>query len=198
MRAVMAEVPAAFLEDRRRRGADIWDEIWEGELHMPPVPNVEHQNFEGALETWLRNFWARIPGRRVYHGVNLAPPGGWPDDYRIPDLVLLTPNCPAKNRGECLEGPPTAVVEIHSPGDEAYAKLPFYADLGVLEVWIIDRDSRDVEIHVLRAGMQERLVPAPDRWLYCSETGIQLRTETGGKLAIQIVGDPASLRLLPD
>jgi len=37
----------------------------------------------------LRTHWVR-PGRaKVYHNANLAPPGGWPDDYRIPDLLLL-------------------------------------------------------------------------------------------------------------
>ena len=198
MRAVMIEVPASFLNERRRRGADIWDEMWQGVLHTPPAPNIEHQDFEYQLEAWLRTHWARATGGRVYHGVNLVPSGGWPDNYRIPDLVLLSPDCAAKNCGECLEGAPTVVVEIHSPGDEAYAKLPFYADLGVPEVWIVDRDTRAIEIFVLRGGDQEPLAPDPDGWLRGEATGIQLRTERGGKLAIQMVGDTESLRLLPD
>ena len=148
--------------------------------------------------SWLRTHWAHAPGRRVYHGVNVAPAGGWPDDYRIPDLVLLAADCPAKNRGECLEGPPTVVVEIRSPGDETLDKLPFYASLGVPEVWIIDRDSRAVEIHALRAGGQDRIAPTADGWLHSAATGIQLRPQCDGKLAIQLAGDPASLRLLPD
>jgi putative restriction endonuclease len=123
MRAVIANVPADFLQQRRRRGADIWDEMWEGVLHMPPAPNIEHQDFEYQLEARLRTHWARAQGRRVYHGVNLAPAGGWPDDYRIPDLVLLTADCAAKNRGEWLEGPPTVVIEIRSPGDETFEKM---------------------------------------------------------------------------
>ncbi len=49
MCAVMAEVPADFLHERRQRGADIWDEMWEGVLHMPPAPNIEHQDFEYQL-----------------------------------------------------------------------------------------------------------------------------------------------------
>jgi Uma2 family endonuclease len=220
MRAVMAEVPADFLQHRSRRGADIWDEMWEGVLHMPPAPNIEHQDFEYELEAWLRTHWACERGRRVYHGVNVSPVGGWPDDYRIPDLVLLAADCPAKNRGEWLEGPPTVVIEIHSPGDEALEKLPFYAKLGVPEVWIIDRDSRALEIYALRAGRQEPITPAPDGWLQSAATGIELRqqfrwqedpmalnsTATGAqlplqrdvKLAIQMTGNPASLRFLPD
>jgi Uma2 family endonuclease len=128
----------------------------------------------------------------------LAPVGGWPNNYRIPDLVLLATDCAAKNCGECLEGPPTVVIEIHSPGDEALEKLPFYARLGVPEVWVIDRDSRAVEIYALHAGVQERIAPALDGWLHSSATGIQLRRERDGKLAIKIADNPASLRFLPD
>ncbi len=34
MKAVMASVPEHILEWRRRTGADQWDEMWEGVLHM--------------------------------------------------------------------------------------------------------------------------------------------------------------------
>ena len=47
------------------------------------------------------------------------------------------------------------VVEIRSPGDETMEKLPFYAQLGVPEVWIIDRDTKVPELYVLRAGRYE-------------------------------------------
>ena len=36
MKALMAEVPSDLVETRRRIGADRWDEIWDGVLHMPP------------------------------------------------------------------------------------------------------------------------------------------------------------------
>jgi len=198
MRAFMADVPAEFLRQRRAWGADRWDEMWEGVLHMPPAPNIEHQGFEYELEAWLRTFWANQHGRRVYHGVNLAPKGGWPNNYRIPDVVLLGEDCAAQNRGECLEGPPTVVVEIRSPGDETLDKLPFYANLGVPEVWVIERDSRAVAIYALGAVGQELVAPAADGWLISSATGINLRTESGRKLAIQMADNPASLRFLPE
>ncbi len=68
---------------------------------------------------------------------------------------------------------------------------------GVPEVWIIHRDSRAVEIHSLRRGEQEPIEPAADGWLH-SAVGVQLRTKRGRKLAIQIEGEPSTLRLLPD
>src|SRR3954453_19970720 len=84
MKAVMSNVPPHILEWRRRTGADQWDEMWEGVLHMAPSPNRNHQDFEGALEFWLRLHWAKPKGCRVYHesaegAFQLCNPGpdGW-------------------------------------------------------------------------------------------------------------------------
>jgi hypothetical protein len=90
MKAVISEVPADILAWRKRTGADRWDEMWEGVLHMPPMPNREHQELEWAMETYPRLRWARPRKAKVYHNINIASPGGWPNDYRIPDLVLVT------------------------------------------------------------------------------------------------------------
>src|SRR3990172_7275684 len=149
MKAVMANVPEHILAWRRRTGADQWDEMWEGVLHMAPSPNRDHQDFEGALEAWLRQHWAAPGGGRVYHQINISEPGTWPDNYRIPDLVLLTPQRFDIDRNEYFDGGPDAVVEIHSPGDEAYEKLDFYAKVGVREVWVIERDTKRPEIYEL-------------------------------------------------
>ena len=39
IRAVMVEEHPDLLEDRRRAGAARWDEIWDGVIHMPPMPH---------------------------------------------------------------------------------------------------------------------------------------------------------------
>jgi hypothetical protein len=116
MRAVMSCVPPDILAWRKRTGADRWDEMWEGELHMVPMPNRERQDLEWAMETYLRLRWARPRKAKVYHNINLAAPGGWPNNYRIPDLVLLSPERFGIDRNEYFEGAPAAVVEICSPG----------------------------------------------------------------------------------
>ena len=194
----MANVPQHFLDDRRRRRGDRWDEVWDGVLHMPRWPNIEHQDLEGEMETWLRRHWAKPRGNKAYHQINVAPPGGWPDkNYRIPDLVLLTRDCAAINRSEYLEGAPTVVVEIHSPGDEACEKLPFYAELGVPEVWIIDRDSRKPAVHVLGQGGYEVCRPANDGWIQSEATGIELRASRESKPALRIAGDETTRDDMP-
>ena len=111
MNALILDIQPEFLEDRRRRRGDRWDEMWDGVLHMAPSPIIEHQSFEFRLQMWLEVHWAACDlKRRVYHDINVAPRGGWPKNYRIPDLVLLDAGCPAKNRGAYLEGPPTVAI----------------------------------------------------------------------------------------
>ena len=198
MRAVMSDVPQHILEDRARTGLDRWDEMWEGVLHMPPAPNREHQDLTVGLVSWLRANWASPLGNRVHIQLNLASPGGWPKDYRIPDLVLLTPERFEIDHNEYFEGAPTVVIEIRSPGDETVEKMPFYARLGVPELWIIGRDTRVPELHVLQQGEYRRQSPEADGWLPSAATGIRLRAEPGSKLAVQVGPDHKTRLVLPD
>jgi Uma2 family endonuclease len=130
--------------------------------------------------------------------VNLAPPGGWPDDYRIPDLLLLTPESFGIDRNEYFERAPTVVIEIRSPGDETIEKMPFYARLGVPEVWIIDRDSKVPEPHLLREGQYRRQPPGADGWVHSPATEIRLRAEPANRFSIQIADDDPTRQLLPN
>lgn len=199
-KAVMAEVPRWLLEQRQRTGADMWDEMWEGVLHMPPMPTPEHQELEGEIETWLRLNWARPNGNKVYHQINLAPVGKWPNDYRIPDLLLLTSAEFPIIREQCFEGAPLVVVEIRSPRDESLDKLEFYARLGVPEAWIIDRDARSPEVYQLRRDTNEydSVTPDTDGWVHSTATGIIMKATDAPFLAIMIKGDESTLAELPE
>jgi hypothetical protein len=49
---VLEPVPAEFealLERRRRWGADHYDEVWEGVLHMSPAPHMRHARLAAQL-----------------------------------------------------------------------------------------------------------------------------------------------------
>jgi Uma2 family endonuclease len=197
MKAVMANVPEHILEWRRRTGADQWDEMWEGVLHMAPSPNRDHQDTEGALESWLRQHWAVPNGCHVYHQINVAERGTWPDNYRIPDLVLLTPARFPIDRNEYFDGGPDAVVEIHSPDDEAYEKLDFYAKVGVREVWIIERDTKRPEIFELVGGEYRAREAGAGGWLKSDVAGAELRATAVGELEIRIAGRDDTLARLP-
>jgi Uma2 family endonuclease len=170
----MPSVPPDIAAWRKRTGADRWDEMWDGVLHMPPMPNRAQQELEAALETFLRSAWAPLRQAKVYHQINVAAIGGWPNNYRIPDLVVLLPQRFAIDRNEYFEGAPDVVVEIHSPGAETYEKLPFYAELGVPEVWVIHRDTRVPELYALRGKRYRKRPAGAGGWLRSPGTGVEL------------------------
>jgi Uma2 family endonuclease len=198
---MMVVIPVARPEDLERRkklGHDIWDEMWDGVLHMPPMPNFDHQDLEGSMEGYLRRRWARPNKAKVAHQINLAPPGGWPTNFRIPDLILLTPPRFRIMRGDYFEGAPDVVVEIRSPDDESYDKLPFYAALGVPEVWFVDRDTKEPEIYLLRRGKYRKQRAGAGGWVRSAGTGVEMRATKTGKLAMRMNGKEGTKEELPE
>lgn len=200
MKAVIPCVHESFLAERKRLGQDQYDEMWEGVLHMAPAPSNEHQRFERDLAQYPHIRWAIPRNAEVLQQTNLALPGAgatWVDNYRIPDFIIVTADRAHIDCDTHFEGAPNVVVEIHSEGDEAYEKLPFYEQLEVPEVWIIDRDTKAVEIYLLRGG---KLAPTPagaDGWMRSPSTGVEMRPAPGRKLSIRLDGDETTRRELP-
>jgi Uma2 family endonuclease len=123
----------ALLERRRRLGQDRFDEVWEGVYVMNPAPSYEHQRVSQQLAELLGPL-ARAAGlEAVVGGVNL----GSEESYRIPDASLHRPGAAGTYVSSAA-----VVVEIVSPGDDTYAKLPFYAAHRVDEVVIVDPQER--------------------------------------------------------
>lgn len=198
MKAVFPQVPAYLRQQRQCTGVDRWDEMWEGVLHVPPMPSRKHQKLEGSLERWLWQHWAQPHGAEVYHQINVASPGSWPKDFRIPDLVLLAPDRSSIDRDEYFDGPPSVVVEIRSPGDETEEKISFYEKIGAPELWIVDRDTKVPEIYVLHRTVYEKQKPDSDGWIESPSTAAQMRAESPEKLAMEIRGKPETRQLLPE
>jgi Uma2 family endonuclease len=132
MRALLPDpAPAEFeavLERRRRWGADRRDEVWQGVLHVNPAPHGRHAKLQAQLLRLL-GAYADAAELTALGDFNL----GEPDDYRIPDAGLL------RHGPDELCYPTVAVaIEILSPGDETWEKVPFYAAHGVDELLIVD------------------------------------------------------------
>ncbi len=140
MRTVVLDPPTAGLEglreNRRRSGLDRLDEVWEGVLHMVPAPGFGHATLGAQLKSLLRAP-AVAAGLTVTDEFNL---GEDEHDFRVPDGGLHRPGA----GGTWL---PTAalVVEIVSPGDESWEKLPFYAAHDVDELLIVDPQERSMD-----------------------------------------------------
>ncbi|HYB24731.1 MAG TPA: Uma2 family endonuclease [Solirubrobacteraceae bacterium] len=135
----------ALVERRRRLGIDLHDEVWEGVLHMVPGPHSAHGKLEHRVSLLL-NQPAQAAGLEPAGPVNI----GSAEDYRVPDRALLRPG------PDAVYLPSAAlVVEIVSPGDETWAKLPFYAAHGVDELLIVEPQERAVHLLALREGGYE-------------------------------------------
>jgi len=137
----------ALLERRRKAGVDRLDEVWQGVHHMVPAPSYEHARITQQLAVLLDG---------PAHAAGLEPAmgefnlGESEHDFRVPDGGLHRPGA----AGVWL---PTAalVVEIRSPDDETWHKLPFYAAHHVDEVLIVDPAEQTVTWLGLRRGEYE-------------------------------------------
>jgi Uma2 family endonuclease len=88
-------------------------------------------------------------GIEVQVGTGIYRPGSGGRDYRVPDLVFFPADRPDLVTKRGIEGPALCVVEIRSPDDETYEKMPFYADLGIRELIVIEQETRAVELYRL-------------------------------------------------
>jgi Uma2 family endonuclease len=132
-----------LLERRQQLGQDLLDEVWEGVYVMNPAPAARHAFVAQQLGELLGPT-ARSAGLvPVISIFNL----GEADDYRVPDGGLF------RERPDGVYVPTAAlVVEIVSPDDKTWDKLPFYAKHAVGEVLIVDPQERRVHWLALQAS----------------------------------------------
>lgn len=125
----------ALLERRRRLGQDRRDEVWEGVYHVVPAPSGEHATLAAHVKRLLATP-AADAGLIVTDDFNV---GDSKNDFRIPDggLHRSTP------RGVWITTAALA-LEVLSPDDDAWKKLPFYAAHHIDEVLIVNPDTREV------------------------------------------------------
>jgi Uma2 family endonuclease len=141
---VLGERPAelqALIDRRHAQGLDLFDEVWEGEYHMAPYAQARHGRIDQMVAVLLDPL--AKAARLVATGpFNLGTPG----DFRVPDRGL--------HRGApdgVWIATAAAAIEILSPDDETFEKLPFYARHGVDEVLVFDPDERRARV-LARSG----------------------------------------------
>jgi Uma2 family endonuclease len=136
---------------RAKWGADRYDEVWEGTYMMTPMPNVQHQKLAARLVAILDAVIGQSGD--VCAGANVSDrEDGWDHNYRAPDVVVVMKGSRAKDCDTHYCGGPDFLVEIISTQDQSRAKLPFYSQIGVHEVMIIDRDPWCLELYRLEGG----------------------------------------------
>jgi Uma2 family endonuclease len=172
-----------LIEERRARGIDRFDEVWEGVYVMAPAPNDEHQDIVGGFTEVLRIAIDRNHLGRTRPGINLASdPVDWEHNYRVPDVTVFLDGSTAV----CVEtfwyGPPDFVVEIVSPWDKTREKFDFYEKVGARELLVVDREPWKLELHQLQGGK-----------LVCAA---QIGVDDAGSIKSQVL--PLEFRLASD
>lgn len=147
------QASAEIIEDRRARGIDHHDEVWEGLYVMSPAANNEHQQLVLRLALALVEAVDRANLGRSYPGVNVTDRADdWTKNYRCPDVVtFLTGNAAVDRQTHWLGGPDLA-IEIVSPYDRSREKIEFYAKIGTRELLLVDRAPWQLELFRLCDG----------------------------------------------
>ena len=181
MRALLLEPDPKWIEERRRLGHDRFDEVWDGVLHVVPSPTVEHQRFESALERALYPV-ATSHGLEIFHNLDIVDRSKGDEDYRQPDIAIVSSKDLTGKRA--IDGHAELVVEIRSPNDESYDKLPFYERCGIPEYWIVHPVTREIVVFVLRGGSYVASKPDADGVIDAPRFALRLRLIDGPKLRI--------------
>jgi len=137
----------ALIAHRKKIGADRRDEVWEGVLHLAPATDMRHARTAQQLQNLLEPP-TRAAGLEIL--MNPFNLGESSDNFRVPDGGIFD----AGTDGLWI---PTAraVVEIVSPHDESWKKLPYFASCGVEEVLIVDPRKQRVDWLALHDGEYE-------------------------------------------
>ena len=126
-------------------------EIVDGELLVSKQPHVYHQEVCANLIIAL-GMWNKITGLGK---ISVAPGLIFGEDQDVaPDVVWVSREHRLKILGSDgkFHGAPDLVIAVLSPGlanehRDREAKLKLYSSRGVLEYWILDWTSRQVEVY---------------------------------------------------
>lgn len=138
VKVLMLDAPQSMLDERHRLGLDGRDEMWDGVLHMVPPPSGPHQRLSG-------DFYAALYARARALGLVPHFETGLfhvTDDFRIPDQLYCRPEHLSERGAEGAE----LVVEVRSPRDETYDKIPFYTSCAVREMLVIHPGEHRAEL----------------------------------------------------
>lgn len=142
-------------------------ELIEGELIMVPSPTFEHQDISVRLEFALYEFVRKHKLGTVLD----APLDVVLDDENVvqPDIIFISKARSHIIHKEAIKGAPDLVIEILSPSTserDRTVKKKLYARAGVTEYWLVDPESKTVELFKLgEAGFERAALYKKDETL---------------------------------
>ena len=125
-------------------------ELLGGEIVMAPAPVPYHQMVSINIVRWLDSY-----ARRSRLGVVLYSPIDVilsEEDVVQPDILFISNEHRGIIQEDRIHGAPDLVIEILSPataGRDRSFKRTLYARSGVQEYWLVDPDSKSIEVLTL-------------------------------------------------
>jgi len=130
---------------------EIWNELINGKVvAMSPRPSVNHNQIAGNIYHIFRNHLKGRICRPFGDGVELYL---MENERFVPDgMIVCDPHKISRNG---IYGAPDLVVEVLSPSTARYDrghKKDVYEASGVREYWIIEPDTKAIEVYLLTDG----------------------------------------------
>jgi Uma2 family endonuclease len=145
--------PMTFEEFVRLFGEDDDVELVDGMVVQRVAARDIHEDLQGWLLLIMRGYIS-AKGLGIVRGsrtaVKITEHRG-----RLPDIVFVRKENAHIVQEDGIFGTPDLVVEIWSPGDrlsDMLAKEADYKSIGVLEIWFVDQQRR--QVRVLRKGRE--------------------------------------------
>jgi Uma2 family endonuclease len=145
--------PLTFEEFVRLFGEDDDIELVDGMVVQRVAARDIHEDLQGWLLLIMRGY-VSAKGLGIVRGsrtaVKITEHRG-----RLPDIVFVRKENAQIVQEDGIFGTPDLVVEIWSPGDrlsDMLAKEADYKSIGVLEIWFVDQQRR--QVRVLRKGRE--------------------------------------------
>jgi Uma2 family endonuclease len=128
-------------------------QIINNNLIIAPSPDFQHQDIVSEVASQLRMFVNKSSLGKVI----VAPMDvyfGWKNVYQ-PDILFLSNDRMNLVQDGKIKGAPDLIIEVLSPGTEAYdkkEKKEIYEQFGVKEYWLVDPGSKKTTGYLLKDG----------------------------------------------
>lgn len=135
-------------------------EIIDGELYEMPAANSDHATVVMNLIAVLLPVVKALGGKIFTAPLDVFFSGANPIQ---PDVLVLTPDQLGLITKRGIEGAPSLVIEVLSPGNPEHdriTKRALYARGGVREYWIVSPEAAVIEVLALEGGAYRKHVRA--------------------------------------
>lgn len=151
---MLYEMEADTMSDNPAYQETTRDELLDGKVVlMSPRPTVNHNRVSFHIARIFANWLHGKPCEAFSSGTDVYLGD---QDRVIPDVMIVRDKDKMKRNG--IYGAPDLVVEVLSPGTEARdrgAKKNLYEKHGVREYWLVEPETKTVEVYLLRGGKFE-------------------------------------------